>query len=80
MPNAYHYIGEAWKAHEKHGDRRGACRHPGDGNGHGDAFDRLDRNDNGLVSRAEWPYADDAFRRLDRDGSGALTREEYRRY
>lgn len=70
----------AWNAHEKHGDRRGACRRPGDGNGHGDAFDRLDRNDNGLISAAEWPHGNDSFRRLDRDGSGGLTREEYRRY
>jgi hypothetical protein len=70
----------AWKAHEKHGDNRGACPRRGDGHGNGNAFDRLDRNNNGVVSRAEWPHGDDAFRRLDRDDDGNLTREEYGRY
>jgi hypothetical protein len=69
----------AWNAHEKHGDHRGACHRPGDDHGNGNTFDRLDRNNNNLVSRAEWPYGDDAFRRLDRNNDGNLNREEYRR-
>ena len=65
---------------EKHGDHRGACHRPGGGNGNANTFDRLDRNNNGLVSRAEWPYGDDAFRRLDRSDDGNLRPRESRRY
>jgi EF hand len=67
----------AWDAHRKHGDQRGACDHGGDGSGHGDAFDRLDRNNDGRIARSEWTSGDDSFRRLDRNGDGFLSRDEF---
>jgi hypothetical protein len=72
----------AWSAHQKHGDHRGACPGTGhgDGDGRGDAFDRLDRDDDGRISSGEWPFGDDAFRRLDRDDDGGLVREEFARH
>jgi hypothetical protein len=70
----------AWDAHRKHGDRRGACDHHGDGDGRGDAFDRLDRDNDGRLVPGEWPHGNDSFRRLDRDGDGFLSRGEYGRY
>ena len=69
----------AWGAHQKHGDLRGACDHQGDGGGHGDAFDRLDRNNDGRIARSEWTSGDDSFRRLDRNGDGFLSRDEFAR-
>jgi hypothetical protein len=79
-PGARHTISvseSAWDAHQKHGDLRGACDHQGDGGGHGDAFDRLDRNNDGRIARGEWTSGDDSFRRLDRNGDGFLSREEF---
>ena len=72
----------AWDAHRRHGDRRGACDHNGngDGNGRGDAFDRLDRDNDGRLAPGEWPHGSDSFRRLDRSGDGFLSRGEYGRY
>src|SRR6187549_2191893 len=70
----------AWDAHRKHGDVRGACDHQGDGGGHADAFDRLDRNNDGRIARGEWTSGDDSFRRLDRNGDGVLSREEFARH
>ena len=70
----------AWGAHQKHGDLRGACDHQGDGGGHGDAFDRLDRNNDGRIARSEWTSGDDSFRRLDRNGDGFLSRDEFARH
>jgi EF hand domain-containing protein len=69
----------AWDAHRKHGDRRGACDRPGDGDGRKDAFDRLDRDNDGRLILAEWPYGHDSFRRLDRNGDGVLGRDEFAR-
>ena len=75
----------AWQAHRKHGDHTGACGNgsgngnDNDGDGRANAFRDLDRNDDGRVSRGEWPHGDDSFRRLDRNGDGALSLGEYRR-
>jgi EF hand len=71
----------AWQAHRNHGDHRGTCgdRDDDDNDGRGEAFRRLDRNNDGRVSRGEWPYGETSFDRLDLDDDGALTPEEHRR-
>jgi len=80
-PSARHTItvGEsAWKAHQRHGDFRGACAGR-NRDGRDGAFDRLDRNDDGRLGRGEWPYGRDAFERLDVNDDDLITRDEYRR-
>jgi hypothetical protein len=71
-------VGEsAWSAHSGHGDYRGACRPHG---GQGNRFDRLDTNNDGVISSGEWVGDQTAFRRLDRDNSGSLSKEEFSRH
>jgi Ca2+-binding EF-hand superfamily protein len=41
------------------------------------AFDRLDDNRDGRISRQEWGYSDDAFRRADRNNDGVLSQREF---
>jgi Ca2+-binding EF-hand superfamily protein len=68
----------AWQGHRGHGDHRGACddgRH--DGDDRRPLFDRLDRNDDGVISRSEWPRSQDEFDRLDRNDDGRITRREF---
>ena len=48
----------------------------GDDDDFEDRFDRLDRNDDGILSLAEWPGRRDVFERLDTDDNGVLTRQE----
>jgi Ca2+-binding EF-hand superfamily protein len=43
-------------------------------------FDRLDRNDNGYISRNEWTGAERVFERVDRNEDGRLSRTEVRRW
>jgi hypothetical protein len=70
-------VGEsAWEAHRSHGDHRGACGSsaplPGS------RFDRLDLNDDGVISLSEWPGDRGSFDRLDRNDDGVISRREYR--
>ena len=67
----------AWDAHRKHGDRRGACDRPGSDRRR---FEDLDRNRDGRLSRAEWPFGREAFERTDRNRDDLISREEYGRY
>jgi hypothetical protein len=46
------------------------------GNGGGDQFARLDRNDDGRISLSEWPGNRNAFNRLDSNRDGFLSRRE----
>jgi Ca2+-binding EF-hand superfamily protein len=39
---------------------------------------RLDQNDDGRISRSEWPHSQQAFDRIDADRDGFLTKEELR--
>lgn len=41
------------------------------------AFDRLDDNRDGSISRQEWRYSDDAFRRVDRNNDGVVSEREF---
>lgn len=43
-------------------------------------FDRLDRNDNGYVSRNEWTGTERVFERVDRNEDGRLSRTEVQRW
>jgi len=71
-------VGEsAWSAHSGHGDHRGACGH---GNNHGGRFDRLDTNNNGVISANEWVGDRATFDRLDRNHDGVVSKEEFSRY
>ncbi|HSG87576.1 MAG TPA: EF-hand domain-containing protein [Pseudomonadales bacterium] len=40
------------------------------------AFGRMDRNDDGVITRDEWPSPEQHLERMDRDGDGLLTPEE----
>jgi Ca2+-binding EF-hand superfamily protein len=42
-----------------------------------DAFAKLDRNDDGVLSRGEWKHETVAFHRADRNADGLVTRGEY---
>jgi Ca2+-binding EF-hand superfamily protein len=42
-----------------------------------DEFARIDRNDDGLVTRREWPRATREFRAFDRNSDGVVTRREW---
>ncbi len=73
-------VGEsAWEAHRAHGDHRGACGDRTPGPVPGSRFDRLDANDDGVISLGEWPLDRAAFDRLDRNDDGVLSRREYNR-
>jgi hypothetical protein len=80
-PGARHTITvseSAWDAHRKHGDRRGACDRPGNDRRR---FEDLDRNRDGWLSRAEWPFGREAFDRTDRTPrDDRISPEEYGRY
>ena len=67
----------AWQGHRGHGDHRGACDDDRQGDDHRALFDRLDRNDDGVIVRGEWPRGDDEFNRIDRDDDGRITRREF---
>lgn len=70
----------AWAAHSGHGDHRGACANDGGTQGGGRGrFDRLDTNNDGVISRAEWSGDQRTFDRLDRNDDGVISRREYRR-
>ena len=45
----------------------------------GAMFQRLDKNQDGAVSKDEWPRGEQAFTRLDVNKDGALSQEELRR-
>ena len=45
----------------------------------GAMFQRLDRNQDGAVSKDEWPRGEQAFTRLDVNKDGVLSQEELRR-
>lgn len=66
----------ALSAHLEHGDHKGACNanNPGPGGGR---FDRLDRNDDGVISREEWDGDRATFDRLDRNDDGVISRREF---
>jgi hypothetical protein len=51
-----------------------------DGDDDGDRFDRLDRNNDGRLSLAEWQGPRDLFERLDLNRDGFLTRDELRQH
>ena len=71
-------VGEsAWSAHSGHGDYRGACRPHG---GQGGRFERLDTNNNGVISSNEWVGDRATFNRLDRNNDGSLSKEEFSRH
>jgi hypothetical protein len=72
----------AWDAHQKHGDRRGACdHHQGDGDGRDRRlFEDLDRDHNDKLSLSEWPFGRESFDRLNRNHDDWITRDEYRRF
>ena len=71
-------VGEsAWEAHRSHGDHRGACDGPNPRPG--TRFDRLDVNDDGVISRSEWRGDRATFDRLDRNDDGVISRREYNR-
>jgi hypothetical protein len=69
----------AWDAHRKHGDRRGACDHGHDGDGHR-RFEDLDRDHDNRLSRSEFPGGREAFDRLNRNHDDWLSREEFDRF
>jgi hypothetical protein len=83
-PSARHTItvgDSAWKAHQAHGDHRGAC---GSASPHpspypGGRFDALDTNDDGVISRDEWRGNRATFDRLDRNDNGVISRDEFHR-
>ena len=69
----------AWSAHRGHGDFLGSCE-----GAHGDRrsvgrFDDLDRNDDGVLSRREWPLSSTNFARLDVNDDGVISRSEFSR-
>jgi hypothetical protein len=45
----------------------------------GQTFERLDSNNNGVITANEWPRTEVAFERLDTDNDGVITRAEFTR-
>jgi hypothetical protein len=43
-------------------------------------FEDLDRDRNGRISRAEWPFGRDSFNRANRDDNDWISPDEYRRF
>lgn len=69
-------VGEsAWAAHSGHGDHRGACGRTQ----HDGAFNRLDTNNDGVISAGEWVGDRGSFGRIDRNNDGVISRDEYSR-
>ena len=71
-------VGEsALSAHMGHGDHKGACNANTPGPGNGDRFDRLDKNDDGVISASEWDGDRATFERLDRNDDRVISRREF---
>jgi Ca2+-binding EF-hand superfamily protein len=45
--------------------------------GRQEAFDRLDKNQTGVIDRSEWPGKDKSFRHMDANRDGVISREEF---
>jgi Ca2+-binding EF-hand superfamily protein len=56
--------------------RRGASQYQGT-SASSDQFRRMDRNNNGVISRSEWTGTKQEFNRLDQDRNGNLSVEEF---
>jgi EF hand len=70
---------EAWSAHRGHGDHLGSCEAVRIDRRSVGRFDDLDRNDDGIVSRREWPFGSAAFDRVDVNDDGVISRSEFSR-
>lgn len=68
----------AWQAHQGHGDHRGTCGRGGTNQDR--RFNKMDTNNDAVISLGEWRGDRATFDRLDRNHNGAISRGEFSRY